>query len=168
MFIINFCLNMFRSSLCPSSGEQRPCVTAFGVLRWFCWMWLVAVVGRCVVVTHGLCSPEDGHNDARNMLIQKLITSDCCILLVFSVSSYFAPDARSHEPRICVYSYSYPLRRACLARRFVFMFNGQMLVPLLNHVSSLKTILSTSRSCKQSSSPRVLLRQPSCPHLLRT
>jgi len=90
---------MFRASLCPSSGEQRPCVTACGVLRWFCWMWLVAVVGRCVVgcehceggtvtfsarilqrnqrstpyaVTHGLFSPEDGHNDARNMLRQKL------------------------------------------------------------------------------------------------
>jgi len=43
------CLNMFRASLCPSSGEKRPCVTARGVLRWFCWMWLVAVVGRCVV-----------------------------------------------------------------------------------------------------------------------
>jgi len=43
------CLNMFRASLCPSSGEQRPCVTACGVLRWFCWMWLVAVVGRCIV-----------------------------------------------------------------------------------------------------------------------
>ena len=27
----------------------RPCVTACGVLRWFWWMWLVAVVGRCVV-----------------------------------------------------------------------------------------------------------------------
>jgi len=75
------CFNMFRASVCPSSGEQRPCVTACGVLRWFCWMWLVAVVGRCVVgcercegycrtVTHGLCSPEDGHNDARNMLRQ--------------------------------------------------------------------------------------------------
>jgi len=38
---------MFRASLCPSSGEQKPCVTACGVLRWFCWMWLVAVVGRC-------------------------------------------------------------------------------------------------------------------------
>jgi len=25
MFIIKFCLNMFRASLCPSSGEQRPC-----------------------------------------------------------------------------------------------------------------------------------------------
>jgi len=25
MFIINFCLNMFRASLCPSSGEQRLC-----------------------------------------------------------------------------------------------------------------------------------------------
>jgi hypothetical protein len=52
------------------------------VLFWFCWMWLVAVVGRCVVgceqlvqyaVTHGLFSPEDRHNDARNVLRQKLI-----------------------------------------------------------------------------------------------
>ena len=25
MFIINFCLNMFQATLCPSSGEQRPC-----------------------------------------------------------------------------------------------------------------------------------------------
>ena len=23
--IINFCFNMFRAPLCPSSGEQRPC-----------------------------------------------------------------------------------------------------------------------------------------------
>ena len=84
MFIINFYLNMFRASFCPSSGEQRTryciwrivlvlldvapqlltsvstCfghhyvhlqenkepVTAFGILFWFCWMWLVAVVGH--------------------------------------------------------------------------------------------------------------------------
>ena len=32
MFIINFCVNMFRASLCPPPGEQRPCVTAYGVL----------------------------------------------------------------------------------------------------------------------------------------
>ena len=25
--------------------ENKTCVTACGVLRWFCWMWLVAVVG---------------------------------------------------------------------------------------------------------------------------
>ena len=25
MFIIKFCLNMFRASLYPSSGDQRPC-----------------------------------------------------------------------------------------------------------------------------------------------
>jgi hypothetical protein len=49
MFIINFCLNMFRASLWPASGLQRPCVAAYGVLRWFCWMWLVTVVGRCFV-----------------------------------------------------------------------------------------------------------------------
>jgi len=48
-FYYQHCLNMFRASLCPSSGEQRQCVTACGVLRWFCWMWLVAVVGLCVV-----------------------------------------------------------------------------------------------------------------------
>ena len=33
MFIINFCLNMFQASLCPSSGEQRMCVTAYDVLH---------------------------------------------------------------------------------------------------------------------------------------
>jgi len=40
--------NIFRASLCPSSGDQNVCY-ACGVLHWFCWMWLVAVVGRCVV-----------------------------------------------------------------------------------------------------------------------
>jgi len=28
--------------------ENKESVTAFGVLLWFCWMWLVAVVGRCL------------------------------------------------------------------------------------------------------------------------
>ena len=28
--------------------ENKGPVTAFGVLLWFCWMWLVAVVGRCL------------------------------------------------------------------------------------------------------------------------
>jgi hypothetical protein len=30
--------------------EIKGPVTAFGVLFWFCWMWLVVVVGRCLVV----------------------------------------------------------------------------------------------------------------------
>jgi hypothetical protein len=29
--------------------ENKDRVTEYGVLRWFCWMWLVAVVGRCFV-----------------------------------------------------------------------------------------------------------------------
>ena len=29
--------------------ENKDHVTAFGVLLWFCWTWLVAAVGRCVV-----------------------------------------------------------------------------------------------------------------------
>jgi len=28
--------------------ENKGPVTAFGVLFWFCWMWLVAVVERCL------------------------------------------------------------------------------------------------------------------------
>ena len=28
--------------------ENKGPVTAFGVLFWFYWMWLVAVVGRCL------------------------------------------------------------------------------------------------------------------------
>ena len=28
--------------------ENKEPVTAFGVLFWFCWMWLVAVVGHCL------------------------------------------------------------------------------------------------------------------------
>jgi len=90
MFIINTVSTCFEHHYAHLQ-ETKTCVTARGVLRWFCWMWLVAVVGRCVVgcehdsatnhiqqnqrstphaVTHGLCSPEDGHNDARNMLRQ--------------------------------------------------------------------------------------------------
>jgi len=29
--------------------ENKTYVTACGVLRWYCWMWLVAAVGRCLV-----------------------------------------------------------------------------------------------------------------------
>ena len=41
-------LNTFRASLCHLQ-ENKTYVTACVVLRWFCWMWLVVVVGRCVV-----------------------------------------------------------------------------------------------------------------------
>ena len=35
--------------------ESKDPVTAFGVLFWFCWMWLVAIVGRCVVGCELIC-----------------------------------------------------------------------------------------------------------------
>jgi len=64
-FNINFYLNMFRASLCPSSGEQRhpttqrPITATNHIQR--------NLRSTPYAVTHGLCSPEDGHNDARNM-----------------------------------------------------------------------------------------------------
>jgi len=39
--------------------EIKGPVTAFGVLFWFCWVWFVAVVGRCLVGCEhyeGFCS----------------------------------------------------------------------------------------------------------------
>jgi len=120
MFIINFCLNMFRASSCPSSEEQRPCyciwctvlvlldVVGSGCGALHCRMqalWrllfdlhsahilqrstpqpLPTTSSRTSTVhhkqQHGLCSPEDGHNDARNMLRQKLIINIWLLHLV--------------------------------------------------------------------------------------
>jgi len=48
MFIINTVSTCFGHHYAHLQ-ENKTCVTACGVLRWFCWMWLVAVVGRCVV-----------------------------------------------------------------------------------------------------------------------
>jgi len=48
MFIINTFSTCFGHHY-AHLRENKTCVTARGVLRWYCWMWLVAVVGHCVV-----------------------------------------------------------------------------------------------------------------------
>ena len=48
MFIINTFSTCFGHHYAHLQ-ENKTCVTACGVLRWFCWMWLIAVVGRCLV-----------------------------------------------------------------------------------------------------------------------
>ena len=48
--------------------ENKTYVTARGVLCWFCWMWLVAVVGRCVVGCEhceGYCSTSQCSHPTR-------------------------------------------------------------------------------------------------------
>jgi len=97
------CLNMFRSSLCPSSGQQRPCTVLYShptTQRPTTATNHIQQNQRSTphAVTHGFCCPEDGHNDDRNMLRQKLIINIWLLhLLVFSLSlsSQFAHDARS-------------------------------------------------------------------------
>ena len=42
---VSTCFGHHYARLLVSKGP----VTAFGVLFWFCWVWLVADVGRCVV-----------------------------------------------------------------------------------------------------------------------
>jgi len=48
MFIINTFSTYFGHHYAHLQ-ENKTCVTACGVLRWFCCTWLLAVVGRCVV-----------------------------------------------------------------------------------------------------------------------
>ena len=64
------CLLLTSISVCfahhyPQLQENKEPVTAFGVLFWFCWMWLIAVVGRClegtsffVLLKMGIMLPE--------------------------------------------------------------------------------------------------------------
>ena len=49
------------------------------------------------------CSPDDGHNDARNMLREKFDNKYqiSCILLI-SLSSPYVHEARSQEPKVLV------------------------------------------------------------------
>ena len=79
MFIIKFCPNMFRASLCPSSGEKEP-VTAFGVVSISCL--LLTSVSTCF-----------GHHYAHLQENKELVTafgvvSIRCLLLT-SVSTCF-------------------------------------------------------------------------------
>jgi len=49
MFIIKLLSQHVSGIIMPISRRTIPRVTAYGVMLRFCWMWLVAVVGRCVV-----------------------------------------------------------------------------------------------------------------------
>ena len=64
MFIINTFSTCFGQHYAHLQ-ENKTCVTACGVLRWFRWMWLVAVVGLCVVGCEhceGYCSNSNLHS----------------------------------------------------------------------------------------------------------
>ena len=58
--------------------ENKDPVTAFGVLFWFCWMWLVVVDGRCLagcVHYEGFCSREQ---DVITMKVSVLSNRNLC------------------------------------------------------------------------------------------
>jgi hypothetical protein len=60
----------------PIFRRTKTYVTAYGVLRWFCWMWLVAAVGRCVVAL--LASYNTGETEVNN---KHLIVASCWFFL---------------------------------------------------------------------------------------
>ena len=58
--------------------ENKGPVIAFGVLFWFCWMWLVAVVGRCVVGCEHSVSTCFGHHYAHLQETKALLLHLVC------------------------------------------------------------------------------------------
>jgi hypothetical protein len=91
---------MFRASLCPSSGEQeqdwlklhvkRPGRAGCGCVEPWCRQCalfesycLTQASSHEVLTSLILVSPDDGHNDARNMLrliyLKKYTSNYCCI-----------------------------------------------------------------------------------------
>jgi hypothetical protein len=56
--------------------ENKGPVIAFGVLFWFCWMWLVAVDGRCLAGCdhYGFCSTQHNQNNTPNAITGPLLS----------------------------------------------------------------------------------------------
>ena len=105
MFTINFCLNMFRASLCPSSGEQRPsyCI-------WCIVLVLLDVVGsgcgarqRLTTATNhinmfraSLC-PSSG--EKRSCYCIWFIVVGCCVCRMRALlASYNAAPHNRYQP----------------------------------------------------------------------
>jgi hypothetical protein len=58
MFILTSISTCFGHQYAHLQENKEP-VSAFGVLFWFCWMWLVAVLGRCLVLTSFKTAPHN-------------------------------------------------------------------------------------------------------------
>ena len=57
--------------------ENKTYVTACGVLRWFCWMWLVAVVRRCLVGCEHRYQPHPAE-PAQHTTCSNIMMSETC------------------------------------------------------------------------------------------
>jgi len=99
--LLNFYLNMFWTSLCPSSGE--PSHSAHSSRPNSTQPQPAQPVQNTIRSYTQSCSPEDGHNDAWNMLREKFSDKNqiSCILLVSSSSPY-VHYAWSQEPKTCL------------------------------------------------------------------
>ena len=79
--------------------ENKTYVTAHGVLRWYCWMWLVAVVGRCVVG----CEHCEGCCTALYCTVLYCTVLYCTRTVTFTVlASYNAAPHNHYQPHPAV------------------------------------------------------------------
>ena len=116
MFIIRLLSEHVSGIIIPIIRRTRVYTAAYSVLHWLWWLWLCGAGTQAVCTVPAphnhshhnqcsahSCSPDDGHNDARNILDKSLIIN---IRLVASCWFLFTlvHDARSQEPKIWMVS----------------------------------------------------------------
>ena len=67
MFIHNLIKSQHVSGIIMPIVRRTDCVKPRVVLTWMCWLRLCGAEKRAERTVRS-CSPDDGHNDARNML----------------------------------------------------------------------------------------------------
>ena len=80
---------IFRHWQCSHPTTQRPTTATNHIQQNQC--------STPYAVTHGLCSPEDGHNDTWNMLRQKLIINIWLLYLVGYLSLHNLVTMHGHR-----------------------------------------------------------------------
>ena len=62
MFIIKLLSQYVSGIIMPIIRRTRPCITAYNVLHWLCWLWLCVQLGRKLcALCEGYCSNSNIH-----------------------------------------------------------------------------------------------------------
>ena len=72
--------------------ENKEPVTAFGVLFWFCWVWLVVVVGRCVVGCEQCSHPTTQHPTTTTILSSVAFSAQWYFSTLFQKDTIFGKE----------------------------------------------------------------------------
>ena len=147
MFIIKLLSQHVLGIIMPIFRRTRLCITAYGVLHCLCWLWLCGIVEpnstqpqpaqpvqNTICSYTQSCSPEDGHNDARNKKFHNKHQISC-ILLVSLSSPYVHHEVHKSPATGSCLKCSLPV----LIIQGDSVARGPRLLPIKNYVIEIMT-----------------------------